>query len=172
MKFFDKVTYFNTSLLLFACLSNIIVNTENTSAHTDICKQIRQVRLLAIEENLDGENLYILEKYYCRGRRFNRVNSKSKDCVNIANVKRLAIIAQSDRPLISNITTLERFICDIPSKNRPSYYPNGEKVQFGSSWYYPNGNQAKFGSSWYYPNGNRAKFGSSWYYPNGQIVKR
>ena len=190
MKFFPQASYFKTSLFLFACLSNIIVNTKTISARTNKCQQIRQVRLLAIEENLDGYNLATLEKYYCdnygnNNNRFDTVNN-SEDCGSITNVRQLATLAQSDRSFLKNIFTLERFVCNMAPGNLPSYYPNGKKIKFGQSWYYPNGykakfgefwyypngKKAKFGSSWYYPNGNKAKFGSSWYYPNGQIMKR
>ena len=174
MKSFTQLTHIVIPLLLVTGLVNLLVNTDNAVAQTNRCRQIRQVRRLAIGENLDGRNLQILERYYCDGNRSNQGNkfNNSEECQHTRYMTRLANISGSDRSLLQNLLSLENIVCYGSLDNRPLYYPNGNRAKFGASLYYPNGNRAKFGSSWYYPNGNKARFGSFWYYPNGQIMRK
>ena len=65
MRFYLKSTALTTTFFWVFCLLTIFFTTEKGAARPDKCASIRYVRSLAIEENLDGRNLAILEARYC-----------------------------------------------------------------------------------------------------------
>ena len=152
--------------------------TDTTSANSDTCQQIRQVRRLAIRENLDDDNLATLEYQYCAtAQPPNSITQPSptatQDCVDLTVMTRLARIAEGNSNLVSLVESQQLLACGFSEQwGRSSFnYPNGQTAKFGSIWNYPNGQTAKFGSNWNYPNGKTAQFGSTWNYPNGQTAK-
>ncbi len=183
MKISSKSTTATTALLLIIGFLNIILGTEKVAARPDKCEQIRQVRRLAFQENLDGSNLASLERIFCGGNRDNRShnseinfppNNASTDCVKLTAMKRFAQLTKNNSNLIRIIRGQQRINCQFAQKDSSVSWnwSNGEEAKWGSTWYYPNGQKAaERNSDWYYPNGQHAKWGSTWYYPNGQHAK-
>ncbi|WP_293104191.1 hypothetical protein [Moorena sp. SIOASIH] len=165
-------------LLSLVTLCTIGLGTDNVSAESNRCGQIRAVRRLAIRENLDSDNLATLEYKYCghSNRRSSSIQSprnSSQNCFDLTVMAQLARITQERRRLVRMVEGLQEVTCERPRQGRRSSlnWQNGQTAKLGSNWYYPNGQTAKLGSSWYYPNGQTAKFGSAWNYPNGQTAK-
>ena len=152
--------------------------TNEVSANSDKCQQVRAVRRLAIRENLDDESLATLEYRYCAnvGLPSSVIQPSpdaSPDCIDLTVMTLLAQMSEGNSNLVRMVKAQREVACRASQQqSRSSFdWSNGQSAKFGSSWYYPNGEDAKFGSSWYYPNGEKAKFGSSWYYPNGEDAK-
>lgn len=189
MKIFSTSTRLTTIFLFIFCLFNISLTTEKVSAKPNKCEQIRQVRRLALQESLDGQNLATLEARFCRNGLEKpesnlSLNNASEGCLNLAIMKRFAQMTTSNRDFVHTIKSLQTLSCQASQEQssfdwanrKPAkrgahwYYPNGNKAKWGAHWFYPNGNKAQWSSTWYYPNGNKAKLGSAWYYPNGESV--
>ncbi|MDJ0744249.1 MAG: hypothetical protein QNJ32_12915 [Xenococcaceae cyanobacterium MO_167.B27] len=180
MKILLKYTTLTTTLLFIFCLFNIVLSTEKVSAKPDKCEQIRQVRRLAFQENLDGQNLATLEALFCGRNRDNRPiyseinlppNNASKDCIDLTVMKRLAHMTTRNSNLVGMIKGQQQVTCKLSQQHSSFDWANGEQAKWGSTWYYPNGKNARWSSTWYYPNGEQAKWGSTWYYPNGKQAK-
>lgn len=149
--------------------------TNEVSANSDKCQQVRAVRRLAIRENLDDESLATLEYRYCAnvGLPSSVIQPSpdaSPDCIDLTVMTLLAQMSEGNSNLVRMVKAQREVACRASQQqSRSSFdWSNGQSAKFGSSWYYPNGEDAKFASSWYYPNGEKAKFASSWYYPNGE----
>ncbi len=165
-------------LLSLLTLCTIGLGTNNVSAESNRCGQIRAVRRLAISENLDSDNLATLEYNYCRqsNRRSSSIQSprnSSQDCFDLTAMAKLASMTEEGRSFLGTIESLQQVICNGPRQGQRSSleWPNGETAKSGSKWKYPNGTTAKLGSKWKYTNGRTAKFGSQWKYPNGKTAK-
>ncbi|NEO92174.1 MAG: hypothetical protein F6K56_18845 [Moorea sp. SIO3G5] len=165
-------------LLSLLTLCTIGLGTNNVSAESNQCREIRAVRRLAIRENLDRDNLATLEDKYCGNNNLPSSSiesplSSSKDCFNLTVMAELASMTEEAKSFVGMIKGLRAVTCKRPRQGQSSFlnWPNGETAKLGSSWNYPNGQTAKLGSSWNYPNGQTAKLGSSWNYPNGQTAK-
>ncbi|NEO18408.1 MULTISPECIES: hypothetical protein [unclassified Moorena] len=164
-------------LLSLLTLCTIGLGTNNVSAESNQCREIRAVRRLAIRENLDRDNLATLESKYCGNSNLpsssieSRLNS-SEDCFNLTVMAELASMTEEGRNFVGTIKSLRQVPCKLPRQGQSSFlnWPNGETAKLGSSWNYPNGQTAKLGSSWNYPNGQTAKLGSSWYTPKGRFT--
>ncbi len=140
---------------------------DGRSNITDICRQIRQVRRLAIREGLDNRNIATLEDRYCATAQPPTNNimppaNATQDCIDLTIITRLARIARDDSNLINLVGNQQLISCQFSTQWEKSSlsYPNGQTAKFGSTWSYPNGQTAKFGSNWHYPNGNFADFES------------
>ncbi|NEO18407.1 MULTISPECIES: hypothetical protein [unclassified Moorena] len=165
-------------LLSLLTLCTISLGTNNVSAESNQCREIRAVRRLAIRENLDRDNLATLEYKYCgqSNRRSSSIQSprnSSQDCFDLTAMAKLASMTQEGRSFLGTIESLQQVICNGPSQGQRSSleWPNGETAKSGSKWKYPNGTTAKFGSKWKYTNGTTAKVGSQLKYPNGKTAK-
>ena len=164
-------------LLSLLTLCTIGLGSNNVSAQSNRCGQIRAVRRLAIRENLDSDNLATLEYKYCgqSNRRSSSIHSRrntSQDCFDLTVMAKLASMTQEGRSFVGRIESLEQVICNGSRQSQRSSleWPNGETAKFGSQWKYPNGKTAKFGSQWKYPNGQTAQSGSRWYTPKGRTT--
>ncbi|NEP47358.1 MAG: hypothetical protein F6K65_00285 [Moorea sp. SIO3C2] len=165
-------------LLSLLTLCTIGLGTDNVSAQSNRCGQIRAVRRLAISENLDSDNLATLEYKYCgqSNRRSSSIQSSrkaSQDCFDLTAMAKLASMTEEGRSFLGTIESLQQVICNGPKQGQRSSleWPNGETAKSGSKWKYPNGTTAKLGSKWKYTNGTTAKFGSQLKYPNGKTAK-
>ncbi|NEO40932.1 MAG: hypothetical protein F6J90_33215 [Moorea sp. SIOASIH] len=174
--------------VLFSLLTlcTIGLGTDQVSAESNRCGQIRAVRRLAISENLDRDNLATLEYKYCGHSNLpsssieSRLNS-SEDCFNLTVMAELASMTEEGRKFVGTIKGLRQVPCKRPRQGQRSYlewpntlyWPNGKTVKWASEWYYPNGQKAKWASEWYYPNGQVVKYESSYwnFYPNGQTAR-
>lgn len=186
MKLATKIGISVLPLLFISLTSDPYGNRAH--AATDQCDRIREVRRLAIRENLDNENLATLENRYCSGR--GQISSitlpprtATQDCIDLMAMMQLAAVSEGRNQLVTTIENQQRVSCATSKpENRASfnwsngqtakskdtwYYPNGQAAKLGNSRYYPNGKTAKLGETWYYPNGQTAKLGETWYYPNG-----
>ncbi len=94
MRFYLKSTALTTTFFWVFCLLTIFLTTEKGAARPDKCASIRYVRSLAIEENLDGRNLAILEARYCTTNRSRTVRNRSR------TVRNPYWILRFDSPLI------------------------------------------------------------------------
>jgi hypothetical protein len=168
-------------LLLLGAKSDMVVSQEliadRRSNITEICRQIREVRRLAIAERLDNRDLATLEERYCATAQPPTNNilppaNATQDCIDLTIMMRLARIGEGDSNLISLVDSQQLIACQFSSEGDKlsRSYPNGQTAKFGSTWSYPNGQTAKFGSTWSYPNGQTAKFASNWHYPNGNFA--
>ncbi len=155
MKILLKYTTLTTTLLFIFCLFNIVLSTEKVSAKPDKCEQIRQVRRLAFQENLDGQNLATLEALFCGRNRDNRPiyseinlppNNASKDCIDLTVMKRLAHMTTRNSNLVGMIKGQQQVTCKLSQQHSSFDWANGEQAKWGSTWYYPNGNRASSNS--------------------------
>ncbi|NEO79104.1 hypothetical protein [Moorena sp. SIO4G3] len=176
-------------LLSLLTLCTIGLGTNNVSAESNQCREIRAVRRLAIRENLDRDNLATLEDKYCGNSNLpsssieSPLNS-SEDCFDLTAMAKLASMTEDAKSFVGMIEGLKQVTCKRPRQGQRStlywqngktakwgsnwYYPNGERFNWGSNWYYPNGERFNWGSNLYYTNGERFNWGSNWYYPNGE----
>ncbi|NEO64840.1 MAG: hypothetical protein F6J98_32355 [Moorea sp. SIO4G2] len=164
-------------LLSLLTLCTIGLGTNNVSAESNQCREIRAVRRLAIRENLDRDNLATLEYKYCGNSNLpsssiESLQTSSQDCFDLTVMAELASMTEEAKSFVGMIKGLRAVTCKRPRQGQSSFlnWPNGETAKLGSSWNYPNGQTAKLGSSWNYPNGQTAKLGSSWYTPKGRFT--
>ena len=177
--FFKFTTLTATSLLIIGAL-NVISTASIAYPSSNLCEQIKQVRRLAFQENLDGHNLAILEARYCTTNRDHRSSfstlslpptNASQDCINLTIMKRLAQMTTIRSYFVSLIAGEQQITCQLSQQRSSFDWSNEEKAKWGANWYYPNGEKVKWESIWYYPNGEKAKWDSNWYYPNGKKLK-
>ncbi len=141
------------------------------------CQQVREVRALALQTGLDGQNLATLENLYCQRSRPSHPSRRpetSRDCQILTMMAQLARIEAGQDATTRAVLGQQQAACNLASGSMLSpllRYPNGQVVRFGSTWHYPNGQRAQFGSIWNYPSGTQAKFGSTWNYPNGATAR-
>ncbi|NEN98778.1 MAG: hypothetical protein F6K50_25710 [Moorea sp. SIO3I7] len=161
-------------LLSLLTLCTIGLGTNNVSAESNQCREIRAVRRLAIRENLDRDNLATLEDKYCGNNNLpsssieSPLNS-SEDCFDLTAMAKLASMTEDAKSFVGMIEGLKQVTCKRPRQGQRStlYWQNGKTAKWASNWYYPNGQRVKGWSGWYYPNGETATSGSDWNYPNG-----
>ncbi|MBE9125163.1 MULTISPECIES: hypothetical protein [unclassified Coleofasciculus] len=151
---------------------------DRASANSEQCRQIREVRRLAMGERLEDENLATLENRYCATAQPSTavaapLSTAPPDCVDLTVMTRLAQIAEARSDLVRLVESQQQLACGVAEQWGRSVlnYPNGQTAKFRSNWNYPNGQAARFGSVWTYPNGQTAKVALRWNYPNGQTAK-
>ena len=160
-------------LLSLLTLCTIGLGTNNVSAESNQCSEIRAVRRLAIRENLDSDNLATLEYKYCGNSNLpsssiESLQTSSQDCFDLTVMAKLASMTEEAKSFVGMIEGLKQVTCKRPRQDQRSslYWPNGKTAKWGSNWYYPNGNRLNYGSIFYYPNVKRFNYESIFYYPN------
>jgi len=154
------------------------ISCDRADATPTQCRQIRQVRRLAIQQGLDDENLATLEAQYCDTAQPSAVETippptATQECLDLTIMTRLARLSEGNNNLVRLVESQQQFACGLADTWGRAIieYPNGQRAKIGDNWQYPNGQTAKFGAIWKYPNGQTAKIASRWYYPNGEIAK-